>query len=162
MLRLRSALATLAAAAVLGIAACDLSTDTGAIDVDPRDLVYAPALGVDFTQMQVTPEGLYYQNLPAAGPEGEVIQPNDSLTVNYKLWLPNGTLMDSHESATGVKVDLRGVIAGWQIGVPGMREGGRRKLVVPPTLGYGSVNWNGIPANSVLVFDVTVVSRLTP
>ena len=73
MLRLRSALTALAALAVLGTAACDLSTESTATDVEPRDLVYAPALGVDFDDMQVTPQGLYWQDIGVPG-DGEIVQ----------------------------------------------------------------------------------------
>ena len=160
MLRLRSALAALAAVAVLGTAACDLSTSNGLQDVEPRDLVYAPALNIDFNQMTLTNEGVYYRDLVPG--TGATIVAGDSLMVNYKLWLPNGTLVDSRQSATGVKVELNTLIAGWKVGLPGMKEGGTRLLVIRPSLGYGGVPQPGIPANSVLVFEVQVVKKLLP
>ena len=160
MLRLRSALAALAAVTVLGTAACDLSTTAGPQDVEPADLVYAPALNVDFTQMTLTPEGVYYRDLEVG--TGAPIVAGDSIMARYKLWLPNGTLVEQNQSVTGVKLELNTLIPGWRVGIPGMKEGGTRQLVIRPSLGYGSAPNQGIPPNSVLVFEVTVVKKLLP
>lgn len=161
MLRLRSALTAFAALAVLGTAACDLSTESTATDVEPRDLVYAPALGIDFDDMQVTPQGLYWQDIGLAG-DGEVVQAADSVAVHYKLWLPNGSLIEDRSTGTPSRFFLPNMIPGWQLGVPGMREGGTRRLVVRPALAYGNSSIGPIPRLSVLVFEVTVVERILP
>ena len=50
------------------------------------------------------------------------------------------------------------MITGWDEGLQGMWVGGRRQLIVPPRLGYGPVQYGPIPGNSILVFEVNVVS----
>jgi FKBP-type peptidyl-prolyl cis-trans isomerase len=90
-----------------------------------------------------------------------------TLTVNYTLWLYSESAAD--HKGTQVQTTVGGspfpftlgagrVIAGWDQGVPGMRVGGRRELVVPPSLAYGATAQPGIPSNSTLVFDIDLLS----
>jgi peptidylprolyl isomerase len=57
-------------------------------------------------------------------------------------------------SGQPVSLPLTGVIKGWQQGIPGMKIGGRRELIIPPSLGYGATAQSKIPANSTLVFII--------
>jgi FKBP-type peptidyl-prolyl cis-trans isomerase len=57
-------------------------------------------------------------------------------------------------SGQPVSLPLSGVIKGWQQGIPGMKVGGRRELIIPPSLGYGATAQAKIPANSTLVFVI--------
>jgi peptidylprolyl isomerase len=57
-------------------------------------------------------------------------------------------------SGQPVSLPLSGVIQGWQKGIPGMKVGGRRELIIPPSLGYGATAQAKIPANSTLVFVI--------
>lgn len=155
MLTTRLALAALLASLVLGSAAC-INTDP-VTEVDPATIAYAPELGVNISEMVETPERLYYQDLVVG--TGETAVAGDSVRVNYRLWLSNGAPIDSAVAAPPT-VNLVGAIAGWQLGVPGMRERGTRKLVVRPLLGYGLGPSGPVPGNSVLVFDVTLVEVL--
>lgn len=125
---------------------------------DARDVTYAPELGVDLDQMTRTASGLYYQDLVLG--EGTPAASGNHLVVLYTGWLSNGTKFDERQDETNPIVFRLGfgeVIAGWEEGLVGMREGGTRKLVIPPALGYGDRRNGSIPANSVLVFDVTLL-----
>jgi len=94
---------------------------------------------------------------------GDGNEANDSsiLEVHYTLmaW-SSGTLVESSwDSGQTATFPLSGVIAGWQQGIPGMKEGGRRLLVIPPDLGYGSQGAGGaIGPNETLIFVVDLIS----
>jgi FKBP-type peptidyl-prolyl cis-trans isomerase len=77
--------------------------------------------------------------------------------VRFTGWLANGKQFDDGEVT--VSLGSRQTIAAWEEGLLGMRVGGKRRLVVPPSLGYGGRGaGNDIPPNSVLVFDMTLQS----
>lgn len=83
------------------------------------------------------------------------------VTVNYTGTLIDGTKFDSsfdHGQPFGFNLGAGEVIAGWDQGVAGMKVGGKRKLTIPPSLGYGSQTVGPIPANSTLVFEVELLS----
>jgi FKBP-type peptidyl-prolyl cis-trans isomerase len=81
--------------------------------------------------------------------------------VLYRGWLPDGTLFDERQNAANpfrFRLGAGSVIAGWDQGVQGMRAGGVRRLVIPPSLGYGDRPMGAIPPNSVLVFEIRLLS----
>jgi len=85
----------------------------------------------------------------------------DTVTVNYIGTLTNGTKFDSsydRNQPFSFRIGAGQVIAGWDQGVPGMKVGGKRRLTIPPSLGYGNQANGPIPANSTLVFDIDMVS----
>jgi FKBP-type peptidyl-prolyl cis-trans isomerase FkpA len=95
---------------------------------------------------------------------GAVANAGNRVTVAYTGWLfdasqPNnkGRQFDSLPSYSFV-VGAGLVIKGWDQGVPGMRVGGQRRLIIPPDLGYGSAGNGPIPPNATLVFDITLIS----
>jgi len=124
---------------------------------DPAAATYAPALGVDISAMTKTSSGLYLQDLVAG--TDSVAQTGQLVDVHYTGWLTNGRQFDSSRDGAPFCFTIGGnVIRGWNEGVPGMRVGGKRKLVVPPQLGYGGAGSAGvIPPNAILVFDVELV-----
>lgn len=131
---------------------------------NPATETFATTLGVDLTQMTKLSSDLYYQDITVG--TGTQVTPGKQLTVNYTGWLTNGTQFDTSVGATPFTFTLQGaqVIAGWDLGIVGMRVGGKRRLVIGSNLGYGpsaQYGSNGalvIPSNATLVFDVTVVS----
>ena len=85
----------------------------------------------------------------------------DTITVNYVGTFTNGSKFDSsydRNQPFTFRLGAGTVIAGWDQGLPGMKVGGNRHLTIPPSLGYGSQAYNGIPGNSTLVFDVELLS----
>jgi hypothetical protein len=79
-----------------------------------------------------------------------------TVRVSYKGYLTDGSVFD--ESAVeGVSFGLQQVIKGWTEGIPYFKEGGNGKLLIPSALGYGKQGTSGIPANSVLIFDVKLL-----
>jgi FKBP-type peptidyl-prolyl cis-trans isomerase len=92
---------------------------------------------------------------------GATAAAGDTVTVNYVGTLTNGTKFDSSYDRGQTYTFLLGagrVIAGWDQGVAGMKVGGKRRLTIPPSLGYGNQAVGAIPPNSTLVFDVELVS----
>jgi FKBP-type peptidyl-prolyl cis-trans isomerase FkpA len=96
---------------------------------------------------------------------GAAIATNQKAVVYYKGWLTNGQLFD--ESKTDSSGNLQPfsftlgahqVITGWEQGVLGMKVGGTRLLVIPPSVGYGTTGQGPIPANAVLVFEVQLIA----
>lgn len=93
--------------------------------------------------------------------EGTEAQRGDEVTVHYTGWLLDGTKFDSsldRGQPFRFQLGARRVIAGWEQGVSGMREGGKRKLTIPPELAYGSRGAGGvIPPNATLIFEVELL-----
>ena len=84
---------------------------------------------------------------------------NDSVFVYYVGTLENLSLFDSHVPQNAdepIGFIVGQLIEGWKQGLIGMREGGRRKVTVPPSLGYGCRELRNIPPNSSLIFDITL------
>lgn len=126
---------------------------------DPEELDFAAVTGVSLAVMTKTDSGLYFQDLrTGSGPEA---QDGDTLTVHYTGWLHDGTQFDSsvdRDQPFQFILGVGQVIQGWDQGVRGMRVGGKRKLVIPPDLGYGPARNGPIPGNSTLVFDVELLA----
>jgi len=99
--------------------------------------------------------GFYYQIIT----QGSGTAPTATSKVNiwYKGMLTNGSVFDQ-TTTTSVTFPLNQLILGWQYGLPLIQPGGKIILYLPPSLGYGSSAVGSIPANSVLVFEIVLVS----
>lgn len=92
---------------------------------------------------------------------GDVAVAGKQVTVNYTGVFADGKKFDSSlDRGVPFTFTLGSgmVIKGWDIGVEGMRVGGKRILVIPPELGYGSKDYGPIPANSTLIFEIDLLS----
>ena len=91
---------------------------------------------------------------------GATAQAGDIVSVDYTGKFQNGTVFDTSVGKTPIKFTLGAgnVIPGFDQGVQGMKVGGKRLLIIPPSLGYGSQQVGPIPPNSTLVFEITLVS----
>jgi FKBP-type peptidyl-prolyl cis-trans isomerase len=142
----------LALVAVLSLGCLDDSPFVPKIE----DTNFHESLGVDLAASTMTASGLYYRDIlvgagaqvPAAG--------NVALSTTYALYLRTGELIDDGEYA--LTIGAGEAIEGFEEGLRGMRVGGQRQLIVPPKLGYGDRPNGDIPANSILVFTVVLVS----
>ncbi len=138
------------------LAACGGSSDEKS---RPGPAGFSASLGVDTASMKKTPSGLRYEDV-ALG-EGKQASANKTVSVHYTGWLPNGEKFDSSRDRNqpfSFTLGAGQVIAGWDEGVLGMKVGGKRKLVIPPDLGYGTAGAPpDIPPGATLVFDVELL-----
>ena len=165
--RSRRLLALLLPLAALPLAAA-CGSDPIATTLPPEARIdtttFAPSLGInlaEFTRMDV---GVYYKDL-VVGTGDSTVAAGKTVSAHYIGWLPNGTIFDRSSPDRppfSFTIGEAGSIPGFQAGVLGMREGGRRIIIIPPSLGYGyegSRDQQGrvvIPGNSVILFRVDV------
>ena len=106
-----------------------------------------------------TASGLVFEDLTVGS--GNTATAGQKVSVHYTGWLTNGTKFDSSKDRGEPFMFPLGkghVIRGWDEGVAGMKVGGKRKLTIPPTLGYGARGAGGvIPPNATLVFEVELL-----
>ena len=116
-------------------------------------------LGVDAAKLTTTPSGLRYQDLSTG--QGAEATSGATALVHYTGWLTDGKKFDSSRDRGepfAFRIGAGQVIAGWDEGVAGMKVGGRRKLVIPASLGYGQGGAPPvIPPGATLVFDVELL-----
>ena len=181
----RAHLLAFVALAALGAAACgypDPYASAGAVANESPGPIASPSASPgadDFNAgaglpVVTYPDGLKVIDLKVG--TGDTAKLGMIVSMQYTGWLTNGTMFDTSRQAgrTPLKVllsqdpglcqnpppaaDYTCVIQGWVEGIPGMKVGGTRKLMIPPDLAYGSKGQGSIPANATLVFAVELLS----
>jgi len=141
----------LALGVLLGTAACDSPTRP------PSSPQLPPPPAVEGDTV-TTESGLRYIEIEEG--EGTPATPGHEVRVAYTLWLADGTGIDEgtiHWFVLGSSTPR--LIAGFTEGIVGMREGGRRRLLVPSELGYGAQGSGAVPPDASLIFDVELLER---
>lgn len=112
----------------------------------------------------VTRSGLKYVDLKVG--EGEEARLTQVVEVHYTGWLTDGTKFESSRDANEpltFRIGAGDVLKGWDEGVVGMKVGGKRRLVLPPELGYGKLGAGGVvPPNATLVFEFELLGVRNP
>ena len=136
----------------LGSTACKKEVDQAEVD----RLKIEDYLAANNLTAQVDPSGLYYiLEEPGTGAQPTV---TDSVVVRYKGYLLDGTVFDQTTGTETVVFNLNGLIPGWQIAIPLLKEGGNGIFIHPSVLAYGPFSPGGpIGPNEVLVFEIELV-----
>lgn len=147
----------------LGFTACLDATNPDYATVEETS--FDSSLGVDLSQSTATDVGVYYRDITVG--TGPVIAAGVENYMFYQAYLSTGVEFDSLQPPKppiAITTGTQSLLPGFEVGLQGMRVGGRRQIIVPPFLGYGlpdrSFN-NGtvfVPGNSVLVFNVDLVN----
>lgn len=154
---MRAAMGTLAVLVLTACAGGGRSSPDAPAPHDPELVVFAPELGVDLAAMERTATGLYIQELREG--DGFAAQRTSLVTLHYVGYLPDGTIFDTSSGGEPFQFRLGGseVIRGWNQGIPGLKRGGIRRLVIRPSLGYRSQGRGKIPPNTTLIFDIQLL-----
>lgn len=126
---------------------------------NPSLVDYHPDLQVAIDEMEHHPSGLLWHD-DSVGVGNDSLNVDMTAVVHYTGWLPDGTQFDTSREGGqpfAFRVGAGEVIDAWDLGLIGMRVGGKRKLIVPPELGYGVAAYGPLPANAILVFEVELL-----
>lgn len=147
-------------ALALSVSACGSDDPTGPVDPGPPPALPAGA------QIITTGTGLQYADFTVG--TGAAAANGNRVRVHYTGWLAaTNKFFDTSSGGAPLEFILgsQGILSGFQQGIVGMQPGGKRRLIIPPALGYGSQAVTDqrtgeviIPANSTLIFDITLVT----
>ena len=148
---------------VIALAGCGSTADQSSTTTTPTDQsatqpqqttpteTQTPTQTADVTELKI-------EDLVVG--KGVAAKTGDVVTVHYTGWLTDGTKFDSSvDRGQPFQFQLGGnVIDGWNQGVVGMKVGGKRKLTIPPSMGYGEPGYPpAIPPNATLVFEIEML-----
>lgn len=123
----------------------------------------APALAADAPTTGTTASGIAYQVLRPGDRKGAHPRPTDTVKVNYRGMLADGTTFDASRYDEPISFRLDDVIPGWTEGVQLMTVGAKYRFVIPPALAYGERGAGGvIPPNATLTFDIELLAINPP
>ncbi len=133
---------------------CLKSSDQGCQSMAPEteepDMkAFCTSNNINYTRLS---NSLYYQVIDSG--YGNAPASQSYIKATYTGTLLNGAIFD--QTTTPVQMNMANLIEGWRKGLPLIKKGGRIKLIIPSYLGYGCTAQKGIPANSVLYFDITL------
>ena len=142
------------------LAATACGTDSTGPNVPKiEETTFAPSLGITLSTFTKTASGLYWKDLVVGAGSGATV--GKKVSIHYVGSLPDGTQFDANgPTATPFSFTIGAgqVIGGFDEGLRGMAVGGKRQLIIPPNLAYGSQAVGPIPANSILVFTIDLVA----
>jgi FKBP-type peptidyl-prolyl cis-trans isomerase len=157
------ALALIFFVSTVAIAAFYVLTNSGQQDVEISNQIEnggETLAGTSLSGFEPVAQVTELQKIDLVEGSGTEAKEGDTITVNYTGALASdGTIFESSlDTGQPITFSLSGVIEGWQQGIPGMKEGGTRRLIIPASLAYGDQETANIPANSALVFDVELIT----
>jgi FKBP-type peptidyl-prolyl cis-trans isomerase len=117
-----------------------------------------PLPPLDAAEWQPRPNGMKVWDVQEGS--GAETKPGATVTIHYTGWLTDGTVFDSSKTrGQPITFPLGRLIRGWQEGVPGMKPGGVRRLMIPYQLGYGEHGSPpDIPGKATLVFEIEMIA----
>lgn len=136
--------------------------DVTAPEQDPATVVYASKLGIRLSDYTKDTSGVYYRDLAVGSGPKAVLK--SSISCYYTGYLADGRTFSTNVGSSSLYNFVLGAgqnVPGFDRGLLGINQGGRRRIIIPPALGYGNKSYNNaIPAGSVLIFviDVPVVT----
>ena len=137
-----------------GAASCGSDDEISGLPSTPGTQTYASTLNVNIASMTKLSDNLFVKDSVVGA--GVDVVAGKTITTTYSGYLVNGALFDS--GTITFVIGVGSVIPGWDQGIPGMKVGTTRKLVIGSTLGYGATGSGIIPPNATLIFNVTVTA----
>lgn len=131
-------------------------------DIDLSKIKFDAPFDAPPSRVEILDGGLILEDFVDG--EGEPSKSGDKVEIHYTGYLLDGVVFDSsvkRGKPIGIPIGVGRVIKGWDRGVPGMKKGGKRRLIIPADLAYGKRARGKIPSNAMLVFTLEMVS-ITP